>query len=613
MLQGPPTPVITQWTSLFVVRHYYATYRSMMCQLIRPQKKRSRQINKRHAITQSPAITKHDRESILAPGKPTRSGSPQRGRPAFLVVLTAVNLAYWLLPASSVAASTITYKQGNYATTASAQTVKIIFMAAQSAGDLNVVVVGWNDSTTTVRTLVDKSGNTYQRAIGPTVLSAGGAGRGSLSQSIYFAKNIKAATAGANAVTVTFSTAASYPDIRIVEYSGAKTDNVLGVTAAASGNSTTASSGYRTTTNANLLIFGANTVLTMTAGPGSGFSRRLLTPFGDIVEDRMVTATGSYRATAPLTSSGPWIMQMVAFQAASGISVSPKIAASPTSVSFGNVTVGSSASHTITLSNPGSVNVTVSQVTATGSGFKRTGPSLPLTLSTGQSTSFSVTFSPTTSGSVTGSISVVSNASNSPLAVPLSGKGVTGTGVAGTLAIAPASTSFGNVVLGSKAVLPMILTNTGTVSVTISKATISGTGFTLAAPSLPLTLQPGAKNSGFSTTFAPTAVGSFTGSVAFVSNASNSPAKEPLSGAGIHGVSLKWTASTSGVVGYNVYRGSVSGGPYAKMTSSVVTGTTYSDKTVTGGRTYYYVITAVSSNQKESAHSNQAAAAIPSP
>ena len=39
----------------------------------------------------------------------------------------------------------------------------------------------------------------------------------------------------------------------------------------------------------------------------------LTSPDGDIAEDQMVTATGSYSATAPLASAGPWIMQMVAF------------------------------------------------------------------------------------------------------------------------------------------------------------------------------------------------------------------------------------------------------------------------------------------------------------
>src|SRR6202012_991897 len=69
-----------------------------------------------------------------------------------------------------------------------------------------------------------------------------------------------------------------------------------------------------TTTNATDLIFGANLVQATTTGPGTGFTSRLLTsPDADIAEDEMVTAIGSYSATAPL-NSGEWIMQLVAFR-----------------------------------------------------------------------------------------------------------------------------------------------------------------------------------------------------------------------------------------------------------------------------------------------------------
>src|SRR6185295_9082950 len=76
-------------------------------------------------------------------------------------------------------------------------------------------------------------------------------------------------------------------------------------------------SGAVTTTIGNELLFGANIVSTSTSGPGTGFTRRMITsPDGDIAEDRVVSAVGSYRAIAPLSGSGPWIMQMVAFKAA---------------------------------------------------------------------------------------------------------------------------------------------------------------------------------------------------------------------------------------------------------------------------------------------------------
>jgi chitodextrinase len=92
------------------------------------------------------------------------------------------------------------------------------------------------------------------------------------------------------------------------------------VTAASSGNSTTADSGFATTTNPTDLLFAANMVGTFTPGPGSGFTSRMLTsPDGDIAEDRMVTATDSYSATtAALNPAGPWVMQMVAFRTPPG-------------------------------------------------------------------------------------------------------------------------------------------------------------------------------------------------------------------------------------------------------------------------------------------------------
>ena len=64
-------------------------------------------------------------------------------------------------------------------------------------GDLNVVIVGWNNATAHVGT-VTNLGNSYQLAVGPTVRTT------VATQSIYYAKNIVAAAAGANSVRITF-------------------------------------------------------------------------------------------------------------------------------------------------------------------------------------------------------------------------------------------------------------------------------------------------------------------------------------------------------------------------------------------------------------------------
>ena len=222
-------------------------------------------------------------------------------------VLLAVSCL--VLALSAAAAPTISYTQGNYAAPQSPQTsVTITFTAPQAAGDLNVVVVGWNDSTVAVSSVTDSKGNSYQGAVGPTIVS------GLLSQAIYYAKNIVSAAAGTNVVTVRFSGAATFPDIRILEYSGADLNSPVDVTAVSSGIGGTSNSGTFSTTSSTDLIFGANTVRNATSGPGSGFTQRLLTvPDRDIAEDRMVTAAAVYNAAAPVTG-GSWIMQMVAFR-----------------------------------------------------------------------------------------------------------------------------------------------------------------------------------------------------------------------------------------------------------------------------------------------------------
>jgi len=78
-------------------------------------------------------------------------------------------------------------------------------------------------------------------------------------------------------------------------------------------------------------------------------------------------------------------------------------------------------------------------------------------------------------------------------------------------------------------------------------------------------------------------------------------------------VSLTWTASTSVVAGYNVYRGTVTGGPFTKLNSTLIPSTTldYTDITILSGQTYIYAVTAVNSSGVESLFSNEATAVVP--
>jgi len=78
-----------------------------------------------------------------------------------------------------------------------------------------------------------------------------------------------------------------------------------------------------------------------------------------------------------------------------------------------------------------------------------------------------------------------------------------------------------------------------------------------------------------------------------------------------HSAALSWTASSSTVSGYYVYRGTVNGGPYTLINPSPITGLAYTDTTVQSGVTYYYVTTAVDINGVQSVNSNQVTAIIP--
>jgi hypothetical protein len=251
-------------------------------------------------------------------------------------------------------------------------------------------------------------------------------------------------------------------------------------------------------------------------------------------------------------------------------------------------------------------------VNETGSGFSVSGYALPLNVNVGNQTTIAVAFLPTSVGAASGNIPIVSNAPTSPTSVGLNGTGIAATL---TLGISPASLSFGNVTTNaSSALQDLTITNTGNSSVTISQITLSGSGYSMTGGSAPVTLAA-SQSLLLTIQFSPTAPGSVSGSISIVSSASGSPASVSLSGTGVasiqHSVALSWNASTSTVAGYNVYRGTVSGGPYAKINSSLVTTLSYTDSTVQSGTTYYYVTTAVDSSGDESVYSNEASATIP--
>ena len=286
---------------------------------------------------------------------------------------------------------------------------------------------------------------------------------------------------------------------------------------------------------------------------------------------------------------------------------------SPTPINFGNDVVGVKSSLPLIIKNAGTATLTITQVTETGSAaFTVTGLSLPLSVNAGQQTTITVAFLPTAVGTVSGNLSIVSNAPSSPNSVALNGTGIAATL---TLSISPTSLNFGNVTTGTSSPTQNVtITNTGNSNVAISQISLTGAGYSMTGGSAPVTLSP-SQSITLVVQFSPTTVGAPSASITVVSNATGSPATISLSGTGVaplqHSAALTWSASTSAVAGYNVYRSTVSGGSYTRINSSLVASASYTDSTVQSGTTYFYVTTAVDSSGMESVYSNEVPATIP--
>ncbi|HTZ48963.1 MAG TPA: choice-of-anchor D domain-containing protein [Verrucomicrobiae bacterium] len=201
----------------------------------------------------------------------------------------------------------------------------------------------------------------------------------------------------------------------------------------------------------------------------------------------------------------------------------------PAAVNFGQVTVGKQATQTVSISNTGSVGVSITQVTLSNSQFSVSGMTTPMALAAGQSSSFTVVANPTSAGSLTGTLTFQGNAGSTPVVVNLSATVVSGQA---QLSLSQSALSFGNVSVGTKSTDNLVLNNTGATNVTISLLTLTGSEFTISGITTPKTI-PAGQSATLAITFAPAATGNATGSLVITSNDSVNPTMTvPLTGAG---------------------------------------------------------------------------------
>ena len=342
----------------------------------------------------------------------------------------------------------------------------------------------------------------------------------------------------------------STPTINVSLSGGSQTDGVLTANPLSLNFGSVLVGSHQTLAETLTNTGGSSLTVTQANATGTGFSVSglslpLTLPAGQSQPFNVTftpSATGSTSGNLAIVSdSTPTINVALSGNGLAAGALSPN----PSSLGFGNVQVGNNQQLAETLTNSGGSDVHISQAAVSGTGFSMSGLTPPLVLTPGQHFTFTVTFTPPSPANYGGSVSVVSDASNPNLAIPLTG---TGTPVPqGQLSVTPTSMDFGNVAVGTQANQTGTLSASGA-SVTVSSDTVNGSAFTFSGLSLPVTI-PAGQHVQFTMTFTPSGNGVASGSISFASDASNSPTIESLTGTGVpppqHSVSLSWTASIS--------------------------------------------------------------------
>ncbi len=143
------------------------------------------------------------------------------------------------------------------------------------------------------------------------------------------------------------------------------------------------------------------------------------------------SALGNRSANLIIADNDPTSPQSITLSGA-GITPGPAVTLNPTSLTYGNQVLGTtSTSQTITLTSSGTVPLSISSISLTGTNagdFAQTN-NCPTsnTLAVGASCTITVTFTPSANGTRSASVTITDNASNSPQSAALSGTGLTAT------------------------------------------------------------------------------------------------------------------------------------------------------------------------------------------
>ena len=313
----------------------------------------------------------------------------------------------------------------------------------------------------------------------------------------------------------------------------------------------------------------------------------------------------------------------------SGTGATGTVGLSPTSLTFGNQSVGTtSAAQIVTLTNGGSSALAINsiQITGTNPGDFAETTTCGSSLGVNASCTVNVTFTPATSGSLTATLTFSDSATNSPQTVSL-----TGTGTAPEASLSASSLTFSSQGIDtSSSPQSFTLTNTGTSTLTINSIALASTNTTYPNPldfvlnnacsgslapapasndscTITLTFMPTDFNCAASSVYCTTARSALLVITDNNNNVTNSTQTVPITGTAEHDVIVTWTASPTPEVTYNVYRS----GTLVNCTSPSATSCV--DTNVSTTVSYCYTVSAVSSAGIVSAPSAQACTPTPVP
>ncbi len=202
------------------------------------------------------------------------------------------------------------------------------------------------------------------------------------------------------------------------------------------------------------------------------------------------------------------------------------------SIDFGNVSVNSTKTDSVVVTNSGGDVLTVNGV---GVGSFSVLPSGDQSLGVGASKTFYITFAPTSIGNATNDVEFTHNATGSPTTVTVSG-----VGTASLLSLDTPNYDFGEVLVGASVTDTVLATNDGNATMLVTASTSAP--FSV-SPSGEQSIAPSASME-FYITYSPVAMGAQGEDVTFTHNGLNSPNVTAYDGTGIAPV---FSASASDV------------------------------------------------------------------